>query len=72
MCHQYRISDKFEKLRQDRLDIRRFHNHVIGNARQVRNFKRNRHFRIDKCTEFVSNHSIFHLYSTNLDNLVLD
>ena len=72
MCDQCRISYELQKLWKNRLNIRRPHNHLVGNAGKLCDLERDRYFRIDKCTEFVCNHAMFYLYRTDLDDPILD
>ena len=72
MGYKHCIPDKFKKLRKNRFDIRIFQYHLIGDAGQLGNLKRNRAFRIYKCTERINNLSLYHFDSANLDNLVFD
>ena len=70
MRHQNRIANKFYKLRQDRLNIRRTDDHLIGDAGKFRDTERDRTFRIDKGTELICDLPVFHFYRANLDDPV--
>ena len=70
MCHEHRISHKVQKLRQNRLDGLCLHHHAVIDAGQFLDFKRNRHFRVDKDRKAVYNLSLVHLHGANLYNAV--
>ena len=72
MCDQCRISYELQKLRKNRLNIRRPHNHLVGNAGKLCDLERDRHLRIDKCTELVRDFAMFYFHRTDLDDLILD
>ena len=72
MCNQHRISDKFQKLRQDRLDVRTVHHHLVGDRRKLRDLKRDRTLRIHKCTERIHDLTILYFYSPDLYDPVFD
>ena len=71
MSHQYRISHKFQKLWQDLFNHRRIHHHVIIDAGQFFNSKRNRHLWIDKGRKTVCDFSVFHFNRADLDDPVI-
>ena len=45
--------------------------HVVVDAGQLLNLKRNRHIRVYKGAEFVRDHALFHLDRTDLNDPVL-
>ena len=70
--HQRRLSDKFQELRKHRLNPRRVHHHLVGNAGQLSDAKRNGHARIHKGAEPVCDLAAFHLHRADFNDLVLD
>ena len=69
--HQDRILAELQKLRQNHVDLRIGKHHVVIDAGQLFDLKGNRYVRIDKGTESVRNHSVYHFDGTDLDNPVL-
>ena len=72
MCNKDTISDKFQKLRQYRLDRLCLQHHLIRNAGQIRNLKWDWTLRIYKGAESVHDFSVDHLHCTDLDDLIPD
>ena len=72
MRYQNRVFYKFQELRQDGLNIRRVHNHLVRDTGQLRDLERDRHSRIHESTELVRNLSLFHLHGADLDDLILN
>ena len=71
MCNNDIITTEFQKLRQDHVDGRCMHNHLICNGSQLLYTIRDRFFRIDKFRETIDLLSIFYLYSSDLYDLIL-
>ena len=68
--HQAAALAEFQKLRQDHVDLRCREDHVVVDARQLLNLKRDRHIRVDKGTELIGDHALFYLHRTDLDDLI--
>ena len=61
---------EFHKFRQDLLDRRcASMHHVIIDARQLLDPKRDWHLRIDKGAEFLGDLPVYHLYGADLNDL---
>ena len=71
MGHQHTPLAKSQKLRQYRLNLGGAHHHIVRNACQFLDFKRNGHFRIHKAGKAVHNLSPADLYRANLNDAVL-
>ena len=71
VSYQYRISHKFQKLRQNLFDHRCIHDHIVIDAGQFFDTKRYRNLRIDKSRKPVCDLPMFHFYCTDLDNPVI-
>ena len=72
MSHKDSAADKFKELRKDRLDRRILHDHLVGDACQVRDLKGDRPLRIDKGAEPVHDLAVYHLDRADLDDPVAD
>ena len=71
MCHHDAPFAEFHKLRQDRLDRRCGHDHLIIDAGQFLNPKRDWNLRINKGAEFIGDFPVYNLYCADLNDLIL-
>ena len=72
MRYKDSIADKLQKLREDRLDRRIFHDHLICDARKIRDLKGDRALRIDKGAEPVHDLAVHHFDCPDLNDPVSD
>ena len=70
--HEGRIPDKFQELRQCRLNRGRIHDHLVRDTRKLCDAERNRHLRIDKSAELICNPASLYLHCSDFDNLIFD
>ena len=70
--HQHRVPHKFQKLGQNGLNVRIFHDHLIRDTGQLGDLKRNGPPWIDEGAERIHDLSFDYLYRPDLDDLVLD
>ena len=71
MCNKDTVPTELEKSRQNLLDQRRIHHHVVPDARKLLYLKRNRYLRIDKGGKSVHDLTAADLHRSNLDNAVI-
>ena len=72
MRYQDRIPNEFQKLREHRLDIRRIHDHLIRNAGQLGDAKRDWDLGIYECAEPLCYLPVLYLHRAYLYNLILN
>ena len=70
VCHHDTAFAEFHKLRQNLPDQRCVHHHVVTDACQFLNIKRNRNLRIHKRRKPLRDRSVLHFYRTDFDNLI--
>ena len=70
MRHKRGVSDKFQELRKDHINLWCIHDHRIVNTCKLRDLERNRNLRIYKCTVLIRNLSILHLHCANLNDVI--
>ena len=71
MRHHDTAVAKFQKLRQNHIDLRRVHDILIPDTCQLLDFKRNGHIRIDKSGKTIHDLSAGHLYRTDLNDTIV-
>ena len=72
MRYKNAVPDKFKELWKYHINSRRTHDHLIGDACQVRDLKRDRPPRIYKSTEPVHDPAVYDFYSADLYDPVAD
>ena len=72
MRYKARLAYKLHKLRQNRLDIRRIHDHRVCYTRKLCNLEWDRNLRIYKGTVAIYNLPMLHLYCSDLNDSVSD
>ena len=70
MCHHNSILAEFHKLRQNLMNHRRIQYHIVRDMSQLLNLIWNWYFWIDKSRKTFCNGTIYHFYSTNLNNFI--
>ena len=68
--HQGRIAHKFQKLRQNHINLWRWKYHGVIDARKLFDVKGNRHIRIYETGKTVCDYTIHYLYCTDLNDPV--
>ena len=72
MRYQNCVPNEFQELWEHRINIRRIHDHLIRNAGQLGNTKRDWNLGIHKCTEPLCYLPVLYLHRAYLNNLILN